>query len=91
MVEPTMNAIDDLRKLLEEGDVDVLRLLVKQVAEALMGAEADALCGAARGERHPERVNSRNGYRARPGTRAPARSSWPCPSCARAATSPTGS
>ena len=60
-----MNAMEKLRKLLDEGDVDLLRVLVKQVAEALMGAEADALCGAARGERHPERINSRNGYRAR--------------------------
>lgn len=65
VVEPTMNAIDDLRKLLEEGGVDLLRVLVKQVVEALMGAEADALCGAARGERHPERTNRRNGYRER--------------------------
>lgn len=62
----TMNAIAEMRKLIEGGDADVLRLLVKQMAEALMGAEADALCGAGRGERHPERVNSRNGYRARP-------------------------
>lgn len=31
-----------------------------------MGAEADALCGAAHGERHAERVNRRNGYRSRP-------------------------
>lgn len=61
-----MNAIEELRKLLEEGDVDLLRTLVKQVVEALMGAEVDALCGAAHGERHPERVNSRNGYRPRP-------------------------
>ena len=30
-----------------------------------MGAEGDALCGAPYGERSPERVNSRNGYRAR--------------------------
>lgn len=28
-----------------------------------MGAEAEALCGAAYGERSPERVNTRNGYR----------------------------
>ena len=43
----------------------MLRTLVKQMAEALMGAEVDALCGAPRGERHPERVNRRNGYRER--------------------------
>ena len=30
-----------------------------------MGAEADALCGAGYGERSPERVNRRNGYRER--------------------------
>ena len=30
-----------------------------------MGAEVDALCGASHGERHPERVNSSNGYRER--------------------------
>ena len=71
MVEVTMNGLQEMRKLIEEGDVDVLRTMVKQMAEALMGAEVDALCGAAHGERHPERVNSRNGYRERgPGTRA---------------------
>jgi putative transposase len=31
-----------------------------------MGAEADALCGAAFRERSGERVNRRNGYRERP-------------------------
>jgi transposase-like protein len=66
VVEVTMNALEEMRKLIAGGDVDVLRTLVKQMAEALMGAEVDALCGAAHGERHPERVNSRNGYRARP-------------------------
>jgi transposase-like protein len=40
--------------------------MVKQMAEALMGAEVDALCGASHGERHPERTNQRNGYRTRP-------------------------
>jgi transposase-like protein len=30
-----------------------------------MSAEADAICGAAYGERSPERVNTRNGYRDR--------------------------
>jgi transposase-like protein len=33
--------------------------------QTLMGAEADAICGAGYGERIPERVNSRNGYRHR--------------------------
>jgi transposase-like protein len=39
--------------------------MVQDFAEALMSAEADALCGAAYGERSPERVNRRNGYRER--------------------------
>ena len=65
MVEVTMNGLEEMRKLIAEGDIDVLRTLVKEMAEALMGAEVDALCGASRGERHPERVNRRNGYRER--------------------------
>jgi len=60
-----MNGFEQFRKLLSEGEVDLLRSLVKEVVEALMGAEVDALCGAARGERHPERINRRNGYRER--------------------------
>jgi putative transposase len=39
--------------------------MVKSFAEALMGAECDVICGAAYGERSPERVNRRNGYRER--------------------------
>jgi len=54
-----------LRKQLEEASPDLLRAMVRDMAEALMGAEADALCGAGYGERSPERVNRRNGYRER--------------------------
>lgn len=39
--------------------------MVKTFAQALMSAEADAICGADYGQRSAERVNSRNGYRAR--------------------------
>src|SRR3972149_10987401 len=39
--------------------------MVRVFAEALMGAEADAICGAAYRERSPERANTRNGYRER--------------------------
>jgi len=60
-----MNALEEMRKLIGDGEIDVLRTLVRQMAEALMGAEVDALCGAAHGERHPERTNRRNGYRGR--------------------------
>src|SRR6266700_2154390 len=43
----------------------LLAAMVQEMAEALMGAEVDALCGAPYGERSPERVNRRNGYRER--------------------------
>ena len=65
MVEHTMDVSGWLRKQLEEASPDLLRAMVRDMAEALMGAEADALCGAGYGERSPERVNRRNGYRER--------------------------
>jgi transposase-like protein len=53
------------RKQLEETSPDLLRAMMKEFAEALMSADADAVCGAGYGERSPERVNRRNGYRER--------------------------
>ena len=44
---------------------DVLRELLATFIHTLMGAEADALCGAGYCERSTERTNSRNGYRHR--------------------------
>ncbi|SLF07800.1 transposase, mutator type [Mycobacteroides abscessus subsp. abscessus] len=44
---------------------DVLRELLATFIHTLMGAEADALCGAGYGERSAQRTNSRNGYRHR--------------------------
>jgi transposase-like protein len=66
VVETTMELSGWLRKQLEEASPDLLRAMVRDFAEALMGAEADALCGAPYGERSPERVNRRNGYRQMP-------------------------
>ncbi len=65
MVEHTMDAASWLRKQLEEAHPDLLRAMVKEMAEALMSADADAVCGADYGERSPARVNRRNGYRER--------------------------
>jgi putative transposase len=65
VVEQTMDVSGWLRKQLEEASPDLLRAMVKDFAEALMGADADAVCGAGYGERSPERVNRRNGYRER--------------------------
>ena len=66
MVGNRIDALEDFRKQLEGADVDLLREMVKVFAEQLMGADADASCGADYGERSPERVNRRNGYRERP-------------------------
>jgi putative transposase len=65
VVEHTMDVTGWLRKQLEEAHPDLLRVMVKDFAEALMSADADAVCGAEYGERSPERVNRRNGYRER--------------------------
>jgi len=60
-----MDALEWLRKHLDEDDNDLVREMVKAFAEKLMGAEVDAICGAGYGEVSPDRVNSRNGYRDR--------------------------
>jgi putative transposase len=65
VVETTMDITEWLRKRLESASPDLLRAMVQDFAEALMGAEADVLCGAPYGERSPGRVNRRNGYRER--------------------------
>jgi transposase-like protein len=54
-----------LQDRLEQASPDLLRDMLKVFAESLMSAEADAVCGAGYGERSPDRVNQRNGYRPR--------------------------
>src|SRR4029453_8990029 len=53
------------REQIDSASPDLLRVMVKTFADALMSAEADAVCGAGYGERSEARVNSRNGYRVR--------------------------
>ncbi len=60
-----MDALEWLRKHLDDDSNDLLREMVREFAERLMAAEVDVLCGAGYGEVSMERVNSRNGYRAR--------------------------
>src|SRR3954464_4147097 len=50
---------------LARAEPDLLRSMLSTFVQALMSAEADAVCGAAYGERSEERTNSRNGYRPR--------------------------
>jgi len=65
VITESMDLLGWLRKQLAEADSDLLREMVRSFAEALMGADADAVCGAAYGEVSPDRVNRRNGYRER--------------------------
>ncbi|CDR06533.1 predicted protein [Streptomyces iranensis] len=50
---------------LASASPDLLRAMIKTFADALMSAEADAVCGAEYGQVSEERVNHRNGYRPR--------------------------
>lgn len=55
-----------LRGLLEKGsDATFPREMIGFAAQRLMELEAEGPCGASHGERSPERVNQRNGYRER--------------------------
>ena len=54
-----------LTEQVERAEPDLLRLMLKTFIDALMSAEADAVCGAGYGQRSTDRVTSRNGYRAR--------------------------
>ncbi len=62
---PSIDMSGWLHEQLAQASPDLLRAMVSTFAEALMGAEADAVCGAPFGERSAERMNTRNGYRRR--------------------------
>ena len=64
-VPVSVDAAGLIREHLESASPDMLRAMVQTFAEALMSAEADAMCGAAYGQRSEERTNQRNGYRPR--------------------------
>jgi len=62
---PSIDMSGWLAEQLAQASPDLLRAMVGTFAEALMGAEADAVCGAPFGVRSAERTNTRNGYRQR--------------------------
>jgi transposase-like protein len=49
----------------KSSDTDLLREMIGFTAQRLMALEVEGLTGAAPGERSPERINQRNGYRDR--------------------------
>ena len=62
----TANDMMTLRALLEKSsDADLLREMIGFTAERLMAVEVEGLTGAAHGERSPDRLTHRNGYRER--------------------------
>jgi hypothetical protein len=87
---PSIDVSAWLEEQLAQASPDLLRAMVSTFAEALMGAEADAICGGAYGERSEERTNTRNGYRRRDWDTRAAASAWPFRSCGRARISRTG-
>jgi transposase-like protein len=62
---PSIDLSGWLSEQLAQASPDLLREMIKDFAEALMGAEAQAVCGAEYGVRSGERTNTRNGYRRR--------------------------
>lgn len=64
-VNPSIDPARLMEEQLSQASPDLLRELLTVFINSLMSAEADAVCGAAYGAQSPERVNRRNGYRAR--------------------------
>ena len=60
-----MDLLELLRKGGMDGDVDFLREALRVLVEGIMDAEVSSRIGAEYGERSPERVTQRNGYRSR--------------------------
>ena len=60
---PSIDPARFLDEQLAQASPDLMRDLLTTFVNALLSAQADAVCGAGFGERSSERVNSRNGYR----------------------------
>ena len=65
MVKERIDLLELLRKGGMDGDVDFLREALRVLVEGIMDAEVSSRIGAEYGERCPERVTQRNGYRSR--------------------------
>ena len=66
MTKDRMNVLELLRKEAPDADLDFLREGLRVLIQAVMEAEVAIKTGAGLGERSPERITYRNGYRPRP-------------------------
>ena len=66
MAKDRMDVLDLLRKEAHDTDIDFLREGLRMLVQAVMEAEVTSKTGAGLGERSPERLTHRNGYRDRP-------------------------
>jgi putative transposase len=66
MAKDRMDVLELLRKVASDADLDFLREGLRVLMQAVMEAEVLSKTGAERGERSPDRLTHRNGYRARP-------------------------
>ena len=55
-----------LGEALSQASPDLMRSLLEHIINALLSADADAVCGAQWGQQDPQRHARRNGYRHRP-------------------------
>jgi putative transposase len=62
---PSIDPAQILSEHLAQASPDLMRELLTTFVNALLSADADAVCGAAHGITSPDRVASRNGYRHR--------------------------
>ena len=62
---PSIDLSGWVSEQVRQASPDLLRAMLASFVEALMGADADAVCGAPYGVRSEERTNIRNGYRRR--------------------------
>jgi len=85
---PSIEPARFLHEQLTHASPDLLRDLLATFIDALMGAEADAICGAEYGARSPDRANTRNGYRHRDFDTRVGTMDVAIPSCAPAPTFP---
>ena len=66
MARDRMDVLELLRKEAHDTDIDFLREGLRMLVQAVMEAEVTSKTGAGLGERSPERLTHRNGYRDRP-------------------------